>query len=69
MKNKMLVSVTFAGIVAYFVVGCASPPANQSAASSSSTAPLLSHDSITNMNDRSTWFDSPVDEPRLRFYW
>jgi hypothetical protein len=56
----MLVSVVFAGIVAFFVVGCASHPAGQSGASSSGTAPLTSYDTITNTNDRSTWIDWPV---------
>src|ERR1700690_1993604 len=46
MRNKMLVSVLFAGIVAFFVVGCASHPAGQSGAISLGTAPLPSYDTI-----------------------
>jgi hypothetical protein len=63
MRNKILVSVSFAGIVAYFAIGCASRPANQNAAGSASIAPLLGQDSATNLNDRKTWLDWPVAEP------
>ena len=60
MRNKLLLNVVLASMVALFIAGCSSSPVSQSRASRPGTVPVASHDIITNTNDRSTWIDWPV---------